>query len=155
MSEDNLDIGHDMDVRSGPSLVTGASDRHEAVRKPYILGQNNSRPRSSLPTRPQELGGLHRSPPTGNRHLSKQCDKLLQQFAEEWHDDRIGLSVIQNYFASLRQCSRCKSMKPPEGGHYLSSPRYSSVWYCEDCWAKTVLGGPPEPDDGLKQNRLF
>lgn len=106
-------------------------------------------------TMPGSHGGKHRSAPTGIRHVSKLCDDLLQQFADEFASPEIGLSKLQEYFASLRKCTTCGAMKPPDGGLFLSSRPYSVIWRCRDCRGDSGETVAVEPDDGLSQNVLF
>lgn len=144
-----LHIGHETYVESSPSSVADRSDRHEADRKPYILVQKNARRRSSLPTRAQELGGLHRSSPTGFRHVSKVSDEYLQQFAREYSDYHTGMPPLSSYLLAMRECNRCKAMTHPDMAVESSTNGEDTLFECIKC--SEVTSAHTKQDDGLTQ----
>lgn len=126
-------------------------------RTTNIVGkvQLNSKHGTTAPTRGRELGGKHRSAPTGFRHVSKLCDDLLQQFADEYAEPNKTLSALGKHIAELCECSKCQAMKHADDGMMVTEGGKTD-WQCDTCCMPyDAYGGRNGVDDDLLQNRLF
>ena len=118
-------------------------------------GQPASKYRPTAPTRGRELGGKHRSPSTKVRHVSKLCDDLLQQFADEYAEPNKTLSALGKYIAELCECSKCLAMKHADDGMMVTEGGKTD-WQCDMCCMPyDAYEGRNGVGDDLLQNRLF
>ena len=112
----------------------------EPAKIPPGTGQQNVCPSSSSPARYRELGGKHRSPPTGLRHVSKLCDELRQRFADDYANPVDKLPPLEEYFSQLRTCRLCGADKHLLNGIVNEFVGEPPRFLCHDC-----VGEPDEP----------
>ena len=110
---------------------------------------------ATAPTRPRELGGKHCAAPTGFRHVSKLCDKLLQQFADEYASPEEALGAIDAYMYQCRMCRLCGAVKHVSKGVVNEYVGTADRFYCNKC----VDDAMPDKGETVKlsspQKRIF